>query len=249
MENQLVETIKEVFVKMADFNLNISANVQETNNIAGETLVPGDLVYLSNDGKYYKTSASLTSKSTTEIRLVTVGGVINDSVTLLTYGYYDYGSPVLTAGDKYFVGTAIGDITDQLYIGTNNIIRYIGTAYSTSIILFNPDQTYISENATKINGVPFNFAHSHTEADIVGLDKYTQAEVDALIASATDNYYVHTQVSSSASWVIAHSMGKKPSVSIQDGSGNDVEGAITYTDDNNLTITFNTAFTGVAYLN
>jgi len=94
-----------------------------------------------------------------------------------------------------------------------------------------------------------NFTHVHVEADITDLDKYTVAEVDALIATATDINYVHTQGVASTSWVIAHSLGKKPSVTVQDGSGNDVEGAVTYTDDNNLTITFNTAFTGVAYLN
>ena len=234
---------------MANFNININANVQETNNIAGEDLAAGDLVYLSADGKYYKSSASLSSKSTTELRLTTSSAVLNATVTLLVYGYYDYGSPILTTGEKYYVSTASGDVTDQLYIGTNNIIRYVGTAYDTQTILFNPDQTYISEDATKINDVPLNFTHVHVETDITDLDKYTVAEVDALIATATDINYVHTQGVASTSWVIAHSLGKKPSVTVQDGSGNDVEGAVTYTDDNNLTITFNTAFTGVAYLN
>lgn len=54
---------------------------------------------------------------------------------------------------------------------------------------------------------------------------------------------------SSASWVIAHNLGKIPSVTIQDGSGNTIYGDITFTDLNNLTITFNTAFAGTAYLN
>jgi len=234
---------------MANFNININANVQETNNTAGEALASGDLVYLATDGKYYKASASLNSKSTTELRLVTNDAVSNATITLLVYGYYDYGLPILTAGEKYYVSTASGDITDQLYIGTNNIIRYVGTAYDTNTILFNPDQTYISEDATKINDVPLNFIHVHLETDITDLDKYTVAEVDALIATATDIHYEHIQSVSSASWVISHSLGKKPSVTVQDGSGNDVEGSVSYTDDNNLTITFNTAFTGVAYLN
>lgn len=234
---------------MANFNINIDANVQETNNIAGENLTAGNLVYLAADGKYYKSSASLNSKSTTELKIALSDALANATLSLLVYGYYDYGSPKLTAGEKYFVSTASGDVTDQLYLGTFNIIRYVGTAYDDQTILFNPDQTYISEDATKINDVPLNFTHVHVETDITDLDKYTQAEVDNLISTATDIHYVHTQGASSASWVIAHSLGKKPSVTVQDGSGNDVEGAITYTDDNNLTITFNTAFAGVAYLN
>lgn len=55
---------------------------------------------------------------------------------------------------------------------------------------------------------------------------------------------------SSATWVYsAHNLGKIPSVTIIDGSGNTVHGDIAYTDLNNLTITFNTAFAGTAYLN
>ena len=63
-----------------------------------------------------------------------------------------------------------------------------------------------------------------------------------------DLNYTHIQ-SSNASWVIAHNLGKIPSVTVIDGSGNQVHGDITYTDLNNLTITFNTAFAGTAYLN
>lgn len=54
---------------------------------------------------------------------------------------------------------------------------------------------------------------------------------------------------SSTSVVIVHNLGKIPSVTVIDGSGNRVHGDIDYTDLNNLTITFNTAFSGVAYLN
>jgi hypothetical protein len=63
-----------------------------------------------------------------------------------------------------------------------------------------------------------------------------------------DLNYTHVQTSSS-SWVIAHNLGKIPSVTVQDGSGNRVHGDVTYTDLNNLTITFNIAFAGTAYLN
>lgn len=172
---------------MADFNININANVQETNNIAGENLTVGDMVYLSSDGKWYKSSASLNSKSTTELRIAMATVLADATVTLLTYGYYDYGVPSLTAGTKYYVSTSTGAVTDQLYTGTFNIIRYVGTAYDTQTLLFNPDQTYLSEDGTKINEVPLNFAHVHIEDDITDLDKMTTQEVldiqTALVAS------------------------------------------------------------------
>jgi len=63
-----------------------------------------------------------------------------------------------------------------------------------------------------------------------------------------DLNYTHVQ-SSSALWTIPHNLGKIPSVTVIDGSGNRVHGDVNYVDLNNLTITFNTAFAGTAYLN
>lgn len=79
-------------------------------------------------------------------------------------------------------------------------------------------------------------------------------------AGETDHEYVdpgtlgndlnHTHVfTSTTSVVIPHNLGKIPSVTIVDGSDNIIYGDITYTDLNNLTITFNTAFAGTVYLN
>ena len=75
-------------------------------------------------------------------------------------------------------------------------------------------------------------AHEYIDAGLLGVDLN----------------YTHVQASS-ASWVIAHNLGKIPSVTVQDGSGNRVHGDVSYTDLNNLTITFNIAFAGTAYLN
>lgn len=63
-----------------------------------------------------------------------------------------------------------------------------------------------------------------------------------------DLNYTHVQASS-ISWAIPHNLGKIPSVTVIDGSGNRVHGDVDYVDLNNLTITFNTAFAGTAYLN
>jgi len=63
-----------------------------------------------------------------------------------------------------------------------------------------------------------------------------------------DKNYVHIQTSATL-WTIPHELGKIPSVFVQDGSGNTVYGDIQIVDDNNITITFNTAFSGTAYLN
>ena len=64
-----------------------------------------------------------------------------------------------------------------------------------------------------------------------------------------DKTYKHVQGLSSATWNIAHNLGKFPSVTIKDSAGSIVIGEIQYNDDNNITLTFSGAFSGEAYLN
>ena len=75
-------------------------------------------------------------------------------------------------------------------------------------------------------------AHEYVDIGAIGIDlNYSEA------------------FTSSASWVINHNLGKIPSVTVIDNSGNTIHGDAAYTDLNNLTITFNTAFAGTVYLN
>ena len=53
----------------------------------------------------------------------------------------------------------------------------------------------------------------------------------------------------STTWVISHSLKKYPSVTVKNSAGDIVEGFINYIDKNNITITFNSAFSGSAVLN
>jgi len=65
---------------------------------------------------------------------------------------------------------------------------------------------------------------------------------------AIDISYTYTQSIPSDTWVVTHNLNFKPNVTVQDSAGTIVEGEITYTDSNNLTLTFNSAFSGHAYL-
>jgi len=61
--------------------------------------------------------------------------------------------------------------------------------------------------------------------------------------------YVHDQIASSALWTITHTLGKNPSVSVVDSSGNLVMGEVCYISLTQITISFTAAFSGKAYLN
>lgn len=64
-----------------------------------------------------------------------------------------------------------------------------------------------------------------------------------------DLHFTFAQDLASTSWSVVHNLGKFPSVTIIDSSGNVVFGDVNHTSDNALTISFATAFSGTAYLN
>lgn len=71
-------------------------------------------------------------------------------------------------------------------------------------------------------------------------------EANATFISPT---YVHVQSSAASTWTITHNMDKFPSVSVVDSAENVVVGEILYITSNSITLTFQAAFSGKAYLN
>lgn len=61
--------------------------------------------------------------------------------------------------------------------------------------------------------------------------------------------YVHDQQVASATWVITHNMGKRPSVTIVDTADEEVIADVKYNSNNQLTISFYSPNSGKAYLN
>ncbi len=65
-----------------------------------------------------------------------------------------------------------------------------------------------------------------------------------------DKTFVYQQTNAATLvWTITHNLGKRPSISIVDSAGSNVVGEVNYTSNNDLTITFSSAFKGTAYLN
>lgn len=70
-----------------------------------------------------------------------------------------------------------------------------------------------------------------------------------ITGGGADLTYVHNQSVASATWDITHNLGKKPSITIVDSSDDEVEGDVTYVDNNTVQLNFSAAFSGKAYLN
>jgi hypothetical protein len=64
-----------------------------------------------------------------------------------------------------------------------------------------------------------------------------------------DAHFTYVQSSPSSNWVIEHSLGKHPSVSIVDDNGNMIMADVRYIDLENLEITFSQPVSGEAFLN
>lgn len=63
-----------------------------------------------------------------------------------------------------------------------------------------------------------------------------------------DISYTHTQSVASNTWVIDHNLGFCPTAVVLDSAGTNCEGSFSYPTTNQMVITFNSAFTGTAYI-
>tara|TARA_R110002012_G_scaffold1455_19_gene6218 strand:- start:12050 stop:12295 length:246 start_codon:yes stop_codon:yes gene_type:complete len=75
-----------------------------------------------------------------------------------------------------------------------------------------------------------------------------QAKVTNNIYSGDANY-THDQGVPASQWVITHNLSKKCSVTVVDSSNQVVIGKITYNSDNQVTLDFQSSFSGKAFFN
>ena len=126
-----------------------------------------------------------------------------------------------------------------------------GNSYQDSVLRTNDSTDCMAEDPNptfdELTDTPDNKSGKSLQLVRVNVAEDALEYVDAG-ALGSDLNYTHV-FSSTTSVVINHDLGKMPSVTVVDGSGNIVHGDINYTDVNNLTITFKTAFSGTVYLN
>jgi len=77
----------------------------------------------------------------------------------------------------------------------------------------------------------------------------SSVSVSAVAAGSGDLHYTHTQSNATDQWVITHNLNKHPSVAIVDDGGNILITEVRYDSANQLTVLFNGAESGKAYLN
>ena len=139
--------------------------------------------------------------------------------------------------------------------GKNNTVQFygstptVGTIYRVFVPNGNMSMAFIIAND---DGSSSSSTTSYTELtnkpsinNIVLEGNKTSAQLGIV----DDKTYVHVQTTSTAVWSIQHNLNKFPSVAVVDSSGSVVVGETVYIDNNNIQITFSSAFSGKAYCN
>lgn len=122
-------------------NLDLNDKAITRIETAGESLVAGDLCYLKSDGKYWKADASVDTTSSTDLLLCNATIAADATGEFIEYG--EYTTSGLTAGAIQYVSETAGAITETAPTTSTSIVRIVGYAKSTTILVFKPDITYI----------------------------------------------------------------------------------------------------------
>ncbi len=101
-----------------------------------------------------------------------------------------------------------------------------------------------------MSNVPNNVIINEDTANqvIVNQDSPNQVVVRLAASGGNTRRSVFNQEVASATWVITHSLGGKPSVTIVDSADTHVFGEVQYNSNTQVTVTFSAAFSGKAYL-
>lgn len=101
-----------------------------------------------------------------------------------------------------------------------------------------------------MSNIPNNVIVYEDTANLVTVnqDAPNQVVVRLGLAGANTRRYIHTQGSPSTTWVINHTLGGKPSVTVVDSADTMVIGEVTYNSNSQVTVEFTAAFSGYAYL-
>lgn len=169
-----------------------------------------------------------------------------------------------TACSSLYTYEVTANQNDEIQIDLNSAsveyCRYISDGVQTSFVssttlYFNGSLQF--SFSIQNSGVPGFF--KSTDVRVTQVSSGTELVLSAIRANDTDEclsvianddkHHVHDQGLPALVWTVQHGLDKYPTVAVIDTGDNVVIGEVTYIDLNNLTITFNAAFSGKAYSN
>ena len=134
------------------------------------------------------------------------------------------------------------DATPMIPYLVNQLIKItdIGTSESLGYGLYRvKSSTPLSSGAAFLLDFTFKGASSTVGNNIISLQPF----------GGQDYEYNQAFPVAASKWVIQHNLGRFPSITTVDSAGSEITGAVTYDNENKITVVFNSATSGNAYLN
>ena len=105
----------------------------------------------------------------------------------------------------------------------------------------------------ELQQLAFAYNNTVTGVDLVSTPTEMTITINRQNAPSISDFrkyaHMHTQTLASDTWIVAHNLGKNPSVSIVDSAEEEVIGEVQHVDANNIIIRFSAAFSGRAFIN
>jgi len=199
--------------------------VAEYLNIKGKISISAQMVF-----KYWTNNSANNPAPGSGDFFGPVEGSAIASITTMQLSIKDVSEQEVVAFMDYIVG-------NNILISEQNEISTFGHFTINSYTINNPDDGFYTLNLTNIAG----------NGNITQLLYYDFA-VFTLPSQGAPTFEFIQSVPSNT-WNIAHNLGKFPSITVIDSANTIVVGEYTYTDNNNVTLTFSAGFAGKAYLN
>tara|TARA_R110002020_G_scaffold257701_5_gene471363 strand:+ start:279 stop:824 length:546 start_codon:yes stop_codon:yes gene_type:complete len=114
-------------------------------------------------------------------------------------------------------------------------------AKSDKIIVATNDDNVFLEPIAQVNEA------ASVSCPVISTNVCTILDLEDILADT--GTYTYCQDAASVQWTITHNLGKFPSVTVVDSGNSVVIGDIDYTNSNVVVLTFNSAFSGCAFLN
>lgn len=179
----------------------------------------------------------------------------------------------ITPQEQVVALSSSGSISINLYANDDDTTQPDGVTYEVNERLNETgyNKYFFTLNSNSPNGifnladvvpntepiVTYNYAtkeyvdssNSATNTTFTPTSEITSTTVQGAIEEVrAKSKYVHTQASPATTWAVAHNLKFFPNVAIVDSALSHVMGEVTYTDENNLTVSFTSAFSGKAFL-
>ena len=177
------------------------------------------------------------------------GKYSNETISSGQYRYQVDPSAPTIYGWANITGIAISrynrngeDVTPMISLLVNQIIKITDIATSASLgygLYQVTSSTSLSSGGAYLLTLTLKGASSDVDNGIISIAPF-----------GVEGYeYTFTQSAAASTWTITHNLGRFPSVSVVDSAGSIINGAITYTNENVITVVFTSATSGKAYLN